>query len=364
MPALARLRRAWLEERAGHPVDAPGFEAAFAEWWRVELPRRTFWLAEVGSERSGFTAIGSINVVEIVHMPRPGARPGRIGHIGNAFVLASFADRGCPRPSSRRWSSTPASAVTAACCSPPPRAAPRSTGARGSTRRASRCWRWIRPPDPAVVGLSRGQRWTRLPSRSRAECARRALPGAGPGHLVGAGCAVRAAAVGGCGRPHPGRGRRAAYDSGHGSRTAGGGRQPRSADRRARPAPVRQARAAALPLPPRRRPRASSGPSAGPGCRCRTRTASARTRGCPGSAPRPPGRPARPSTSRSGSPRRSSPAVVARALDAALRRTASTCSPRRPQAARRWPTGSTRAGGPSSCPASRPKCSERRSPPW
>ena len=96
MPALARLRRAWLEERAGHPVDAPGFEAAFAEWWRVELPRRTFWLAEVGSERSGFTAIGSINVVEIVHMPRPGARPGRIGHIGNAFVLASFADRGVP----------------------------------------------------------------------------------------------------------------------------------------------------------------------------------------------------------------------------------------------------------------------------
>ena len=96
MDALAHLRRAWLEERTGQPIAAPGFEAAFAEWWRVELPRRTFWLAEVGSERSGFTAIGSINVVEIVHMPRPGARPGRIGHIGNAFVLASFADRGVP----------------------------------------------------------------------------------------------------------------------------------------------------------------------------------------------------------------------------------------------------------------------------
>ena len=96
MPALARLRRAWLEERAGHPVDAPGFEAAFAEWWRVELPRRTFWLAEVGSVRSGFTAVGSINVLEIVHMPRPGTRSGRIGHVGNAFVLASYADRGVP----------------------------------------------------------------------------------------------------------------------------------------------------------------------------------------------------------------------------------------------------------------------------
>lgn len=95
--ALAALRRAWWEERSGHPVDAPGFEAAFADWWRVELPRRTFWLAEVGSARAGLiTAVGSINVVEIVHMPRPGARPGRIGHVGNAFVLASVTDRGLP----------------------------------------------------------------------------------------------------------------------------------------------------------------------------------------------------------------------------------------------------------------------------
>jgi GNAT superfamily N-acetyltransferase len=94
--ALAGLRRTWLEERTGQPVDDPGFEATFAQWWRVEQPRRTFWLAEVGSDRSGWTAVGSINVVEIVHMPRPGARGGRIGHVGNAFVLASFADRGLP----------------------------------------------------------------------------------------------------------------------------------------------------------------------------------------------------------------------------------------------------------------------------
>ncbi len=96
MQALARLRRAWLEERAGRPLDDPGFEAAFEQWWRVELPRRTFWLAEVGSERAGRAVVGSINVVEIVHMPRPGARGGRIGHVGNAFVLASFVDRGLP----------------------------------------------------------------------------------------------------------------------------------------------------------------------------------------------------------------------------------------------------------------------------
>lgn len=95
--ALAALRRAWWEERSGHPVDAPGFEAAFADWWRVELPRRTFWLAELGSARAGLiTAVGSINVVDIVHMPRPGARPGRIGHVGNAFVLSSFTSGGLP----------------------------------------------------------------------------------------------------------------------------------------------------------------------------------------------------------------------------------------------------------------------------
>jgi GNAT superfamily N-acetyltransferase len=92
--ALAGLRRAWLEERAGRPVDDPGFEAAFAQWWRLELPRRTFWLAEAGSEQSGWTPVGSINVVEIVHMPRPGARSGRIGQVGSAFVLSAFVDRG------------------------------------------------------------------------------------------------------------------------------------------------------------------------------------------------------------------------------------------------------------------------------
>jgi GNAT superfamily N-acetyltransferase len=89
------LRRAWLEERTGAAGD-PAFEEAFAQWWRAELPRRTFWLAEVGSARSGFTAVGSINVVEIVHMPRPGARGGRIGHVGNTFVLHAFAGRGLP----------------------------------------------------------------------------------------------------------------------------------------------------------------------------------------------------------------------------------------------------------------------------
>lgn len=99
--ALAKLRRAWLEERAGRvgggEILDPEFEARFAQWWRTELARRTFWLAETGSERGGLTAVGSLNVVEIAHMPRPGARGGAIGHVGNAFVVAAWADRGVPR---------------------------------------------------------------------------------------------------------------------------------------------------------------------------------------------------------------------------------------------------------------------------
>jgi GNAT superfamily N-acetyltransferase len=94
LAALAGLRRSWLEERLGYPIEDPGFEASFAQWWRVELPRRTFWIAEAGSERSGWTPVGSINVVEIVHMPRPGGRGGRIGQVGSAFVLSAFAARG------------------------------------------------------------------------------------------------------------------------------------------------------------------------------------------------------------------------------------------------------------------------------
>lgn len=93
LPALTRLRRDWAAERIG-VVDDEGFDRTFAAWWRAELPRRTFWLAEAGSERTGYTAVGSLNVVEVGNMPRPGARPGRWGYVGNAFVVASYADRG------------------------------------------------------------------------------------------------------------------------------------------------------------------------------------------------------------------------------------------------------------------------------
>jgi GNAT superfamily N-acetyltransferase len=96
LPVLARLRRQWAAERAGTDPDGTdgGFERAFEAWWRAELPRRTFWLAEAGTDHIGYTAVGSLNVVEIGNMPRPGARPGRWGYVGNAFVVTGYADRG------------------------------------------------------------------------------------------------------------------------------------------------------------------------------------------------------------------------------------------------------------------------------
>jgi GNAT superfamily N-acetyltransferase len=94
LPALARLRREWTAERTGGPVQDDHFDRSFAAWWRTELPRRTFWVAEAGTDRSGYTVVGSLNVVEVGNMPRPGARPGRWGYVGNAFVVASYSDRG------------------------------------------------------------------------------------------------------------------------------------------------------------------------------------------------------------------------------------------------------------------------------
>jgi len=93
LPALTRLRRDWAAERIGVGGDAE-FDRAFAAWWRAESPRRVFWLAEAGTERAGFTAVGSLNVVEVDGMPRPGATAGRWGYVGNAFVLGGYAEHG------------------------------------------------------------------------------------------------------------------------------------------------------------------------------------------------------------------------------------------------------------------------------
>lgn len=98
VPALAALRRAWAERRGQlAPGSDPGFEQAFASWWRAEQPHRVFWVAESGDGRAGVTAVGSLNLVEVTAMPAPGAQPERWGHVGNVVVLEGTGARGVPR---------------------------------------------------------------------------------------------------------------------------------------------------------------------------------------------------------------------------------------------------------------------------
>ena len=80
-PAVARLRRAWVEEQHGGQVDDDGYEAAFADWWDSEHGQRLTWLGETGG-----TAVGMLNVLVFTRMPRPGVAPSRWGYLANFYV--------------------------------------------------------------------------------------------------------------------------------------------------------------------------------------------------------------------------------------------------------------------------------------
>ncbi|WP_280384021.1 GNAT family N-acetyltransferase [Nocardia wallacei] len=88
-PALAQLRRRWAEEQAGRPLEDPGFDARFAEWYAAESPHRTTFLAEIDND-----AIGMVNLAIFERMPRPGRPGSRWGYLANAFVLAEHRGRG------------------------------------------------------------------------------------------------------------------------------------------------------------------------------------------------------------------------------------------------------------------------------
>jgi GNAT superfamily N-acetyltransferase len=89
---IAGLRRAWSEENAGGPVDDPGFDAAFAEWWAAEHATRTFFVAELDGR-----AIAMANVKHYHRMPSAGRRAGWWGYVGNVFVLPEHRNTGIGR---------------------------------------------------------------------------------------------------------------------------------------------------------------------------------------------------------------------------------------------------------------------------
>ncbi len=86
---LATLRRAWNEENDGGPIDDPGFEAMFLEWWRAERETRTFFLVEIND-----VAVGMANVKRYQRMPTAGRHAGCWGYVGNVFILEAHRNAG------------------------------------------------------------------------------------------------------------------------------------------------------------------------------------------------------------------------------------------------------------------------------
>ena len=88
-PAIGALRRAWTAEDHGDVAD-PGFEARFLDWYERESARRISWLAEISGR-----PVGMMNLAIFERMPRPGHDDaGTWGYLANAFVLASYRNRG------------------------------------------------------------------------------------------------------------------------------------------------------------------------------------------------------------------------------------------------------------------------------
>jgi hypothetical protein len=87
-PTLARLRRAWVQERDGEITDED-FEARFAQWYERGSGSRVTWLAQVRGE-----PVGLMSLTVFERMPRPGRDAGRWGYLGNAFVLAAYRNTG------------------------------------------------------------------------------------------------------------------------------------------------------------------------------------------------------------------------------------------------------------------------------
>lgn len=89
VPALAALRRSWVEENAGSAVPDEDFEDAFASWFDDEVGRRVMWLAEVDG-----VPVGMLNMMVFDRMPRPGLAPSSWGYLANLYVVPQHRGAG------------------------------------------------------------------------------------------------------------------------------------------------------------------------------------------------------------------------------------------------------------------------------
>jgi GNAT superfamily N-acetyltransferase len=97
VPLLARLRRDWVEELAGVPVEDDDFEELFSAWFERESRQRVTWLAELDG-----APVGMLNLTVFSRMPVPvpsagSARPTRWGYVANVYVAAPHRDGGLGR---------------------------------------------------------------------------------------------------------------------------------------------------------------------------------------------------------------------------------------------------------------------------
>jgi GNAT superfamily N-acetyltransferase len=79
--ALAQLRRSWTTE-LGAAVEDPRFAATFAAWLERQQGHRTFWIADDEGH-----PVGTVNLLTIERMPRPGLPTSQWGYLGNLYVL-------------------------------------------------------------------------------------------------------------------------------------------------------------------------------------------------------------------------------------------------------------------------------------
>lgn len=96
--AMARLRRAWMEEWSGGPLGDPHFEERMRVWLVDESPRRTVWRADlVRGDADAVGPVGMISLVHVARMPAPGRGSEGWGYVGGVFVRAEHRNRGVGR---------------------------------------------------------------------------------------------------------------------------------------------------------------------------------------------------------------------------------------------------------------------------
>jgi GNAT superfamily N-acetyltransferase len=84
---VARLRKQWTEENAGHAIDDPGYDERFVRW--VAGNDRPTWVAEQDGE-----IVGMVNLAVFDRMPRPGVESSRWGYLANAYVVPPMRNAG------------------------------------------------------------------------------------------------------------------------------------------------------------------------------------------------------------------------------------------------------------------------------